>query len=62
MESRICTADDIGQQLYDKGTLFLCPPIEKIKFQDHFGKFPGWYLGFEVKPNLKRKNEKDFVE
>ena len=52
-ESRVCAVEDIGQQLYDKGELFICPPVEKVKFQNKFGVFPGWYLGFEVAPNIK---------
>jgi hypothetical protein len=54
-ESRVCTAEDISQGLYDKGELFICPPTEKIKFQGRFGEFPGWYLGFEVSPNIDEK-------
>jgi len=31
--------------------LYLCPPAEKIYFENNFSKFPAKFLGFEVKPN-----------
>ena len=56
--SRICTAEDITQELSDKGHLYLCPPKDTIVFKNHFDKFPAYFLGIEIKANYdSHKND-----
>ena len=45
---RICTPEDITEELYKKGFLYFCPPANKIKFENNFDIFPSQFLGIEV--------------
>jgi hypothetical protein len=50
-DAHICTAEEITEDLTKGKHLYLCPPADKIYFQNHFNLFPAKFLGFEVKPN-----------
>ena len=60
----MCTAEDITQDLFDRKMLYLCPPANKITFQNKFDVYPARFLGYEVKPKYQAKSnqtEKDVV-
>lgn len=61
-ESHVCTATELGQELYDSGQLFICPPQNTILFQNRFDLFPSLTLGFEVKPKFTIENKKALDE
>lgn len=57
-DGRVCSSKDITKVLYDRGDLYICPPIGKISFLNNFDLYPARFLGFEVKPNYKIKGKK----
>ena len=52
--ARVCDADDIGQKLFDQGTLFICPPREGMILESQMTRFPFTSFGFII-----NKKEKD---
>ena len=47
-DSRECNAEDIGEELYEQGTLFICPPKDGLVIQNRAFSFPNKYFSFGV--------------
>ena len=49
IEPRICTAEDIGSELFDSGILYICPPKDgHLMMSGTRATFPNTYFEFAI--------------
>ena len=53
-ESHICTPQEITQNHYDSGRLYMCPPADELYLYNNFEYYPQKGIGLEISPNYEK--------
>jgi hypothetical protein len=60
-DGRVCEKSDVGKELYDQGTLLICPPLEGLAMENRAFSYPNKHFSFGITQKNTDKATIDFV-